>query len=190
VLNHYKDRLVRRCFEEFALYVRKTLRLRRFLRMKAQRKERDFLLFWRDDSIKTVQRRRRRILAEVMGNYCVMGRCFAKIRLFNYLHRKIKAATKASRGGDKHQKRVLLGGTHMRNYFRLAALKAFFHRWWNRVAAEINWEVAVTHDWERLMGKVITNKAPIIDFYAYYTRCWPLLRLHGTHIFSHPVPSP
>ncbi len=52
---HYKDRMLRRCFESVALSVKNTLTLRQFLRKKALRRERELLLFWRDDAVCTVQ---------------------------------------------------------------------------------------------------------------------------------------
>lgn len=36
-------------------------------------------------------RRRRRLLAEVMFAYTTKARCFARIKLFNYIHRNILA---------------------------------------------------------------------------------------------------
>ncbi len=51
-----------------------------------------------------------------MGSYCVMGRCFNKIRLSNYIHKKIRLATARCGAADGWLQRVQLGGTHIRIY--------------------------------------------------------------------------
>ncbi len=51
-----------------------------------------------------------------MGSYCVMGRCFNKIRLSNFIQKKIRLATARCGAADGWLKRVQLGGTHIRNY--------------------------------------------------------------------------
>ena len=81
-------------------------------------------------------------------------RCFHKIRISNYLQRKINVATLLSKGADNAQKRVQLGATHIRNYQRLAKLRVFYHKWWGNVAEMINLEVSQIHNWHRIMKKV------------------------------------
>ena len=44
--------------------------------------------------------------------------------------------------------------THSSHPQRLAKLRAFYHRWWNRVALLINLEVSTVHNWHRIMRKV------------------------------------
>ncbi len=51
----YKDRMLKRCFEAVALFVKNTLTLRQFLRKKALRREPELLQFSRADAVRTVQ---------------------------------------------------------------------------------------------------------------------------------------
>jgi hypothetical protein len=53
------------------------------------RKQKRFFVFWHFHAAFKHQKRRRRLLAEVMGNYTMKARCFARIKLFNHVHRNI-----------------------------------------------------------------------------------------------------
>ena len=48
------------------------------------RKGRIYLQFWLDLTRLILAKRKRRLLAEVMGTYARTARCFAKIKLWNY----------------------------------------------------------------------------------------------------------
>eukprot|EP01040_Poterioochromonas_malhamensis_P005054 gene5054-5417_t len=120
---------------------------------KMKRKEKRFFEFWHKLARKRALRRRRRILATVIGNYATKARCFERIKLFIDNNRRIEAVV-----GTLHKKARLfrLAGTHIREFRRLHALRMAYHKWWNICVEENNAEVAKEHNYYRLLRKVFT----------------------------------
>jgi hypothetical protein len=92
---------------------------------KMKRKEKVLFLFWLRFAKRKALKRKRRILATVMGSYGMKARCFERIKLFNYNQKKIERVL-----GTIHKKARLfkLAGTHIREFRRLNDMKIFYHR--------------------------------------------------------------
>ena len=82
--------------------------------------------FWFKMAEKQVLRRRRRLLAEVMGCYTVKARTFARIKLFNYNTRRYAASADQF---DKPVKMMRQGVAHLRYFLRLRDLRFFILHW-------------------------------------------------------------
>jgi hypothetical protein len=89
--------------------------------------------FWSNYAAQRRMKRRRAVLAEVMGAYTIKARCFARMRLLVYLMKKIKHA--ASRY-ELSVKRVDQGLFRIREAFRLHQMRKFLCRWADIVAWE------------------------------------------------------
>lgn len=142
----YKRHLYRDCYRTWYLAARRLAVVRQFAAQKYVRMRRSMFRFWRRLVARTLLRRRRKLLAEVMGNYALKGRSFGRIRLFNYQTRYI---TRTVGRFNKHAKTEKLGFMHLREFVRLGALRRAYHVWWNEVVQMVNWDLAVEHDWHR-----------------------------------------
>ena len=120
--------------------------MRAFAAQKYVRRRRGFFRFWAALTARTLLRRRRKLLAEVMGNYALKSRTFARIRIFNYQTRYI---TRTAGRFNKFAKQEKMGLMHLREFSRLGQLRRAFHVWWNEAVQLINWDLACEHDWHR-----------------------------------------
>jgi hypothetical protein len=100
--------------------------IRRFAIKKYKMKQRSMFKFWFKMAEKQVLRRRRRLLAEVMGNYTIKARTFARIKLFNYNTRRYAASADQF---DKPVKMMRQGVAHIRYFLRLRDLRYFILHW-------------------------------------------------------------
>jgi hypothetical protein len=82
-------------------------------------------LFWVKFAKRKVMRRRRRILASVIGTYNIKARIFARIKLFNQTIRKVEKIVGTL---AKKRRAYELAGCHLREYYRLHALRSFYHQ--------------------------------------------------------------
>ena len=119
-----------------------------FIRTKFMRRRRGYFRFWRSLVAKTLLRRRRKVLAEVMGNYALKSRTFGRIRIYNYQTRYIFRTVGRFNRNAKWEKHAFM---HLRSFVRLVHLRKAFHRWWHETMFLINWDMAVAHDWARRM---------------------------------------
>jgi hypothetical protein len=92
---------------------------------KMKRKQVRLFQFWYKFARKKALKRRRRILATVMGNYATKARCFARIKQCISNTQRIEKVV-----GTLHKKARLfkLAGTHIREFRRLHNLRLFYHR--------------------------------------------------------------
>lgn len=111
-------------------------------------------VFWLHYTQACNVRRRRRILADVMGKYSLKARCFARIKLFNYYALLIN---KAAGKYEENHKRVFEGFARLREFLRLAAMKKRYHQWWNQCVRERNAEVAERYRYIQLTYPVLTR---------------------------------
>lgn len=81
--------------------------------------------FWRKFAKKIRVKRRQRMLAEVMGNYAIKARIFARIKLHNQNVKRIERVVGSLHPRVRYFK---LAGTHLREYYRLHSLRTFYHR--------------------------------------------------------------
>ena len=59
------------------------------------RKRRPYLLFWHGYASSMRQKRRRRVLADIMGAYALKSRTYARMKLHVYTLKKIRVAATA-----------------------------------------------------------------------------------------------
>jgi hypothetical protein len=100
------------------------------------------LKWWDRLTVNLRMKRRKRYLAEVMGNYSYKARAFARIKLFifNYVG-----------SFDRSGRAQKLGGFHLREYRRRHRLRKALHNWWNKCVDMINLELVVDFDHKRLL---------------------------------------
>ena len=110
-------------------------------------------VFWRKYAGKSHNQRRRRLLADVMGNYTLKARVFARIKLFNFLSMNILAAT-----GDTTPQQMLAheGSAKLRYARSKHFLRKALHRWADIAGYERNNEIADENYFYVLMKKCIT----------------------------------
>lgn len=75
---------------------------------------------------KQTLKRRRQILAEVMGAYTIKARFFHRIRLFNYTSTLIN---KAAGKFYVVKKQAFQGFAHLREFRRLWKMRKYFHKY-------------------------------------------------------------
>jgi hypothetical protein len=84
-----------------------------------------FFVFWRKLTARLRIKRRRRYLAEVIGNYALKARCFVRIKLFIFNAERIH---RVAGSFDRRGRLQKLGGYHLRQYSRLSRMRKLFHR--------------------------------------------------------------
>jgi hypothetical protein len=129
-----EKRIRGRYFKSWKIYVQKEMRLLIFTRSKMQRKMRRAVQKWFKHMIRAVQRRRRAIFAEVMGAYAIKARCFARVKLYNYVNRRINRCSGAH---DRIAKSVAQGMSHIREFKRLRGRRDYIIRWRNQVRMDV-----------------------------------------------------
>ena len=71
-------------------------------------------------------KRRKRYLAEIIGNYALKARCFARIKLFIYNTERVHRIVGSF---DRKGRLEKLGGFHLREYSRKSRLRKYYHRY-------------------------------------------------------------
>jgi hypothetical protein len=97
-------------------------------------------------------KRRRCILADVMGDYTLKARAFNRIRLFVY---SCNVINKAAGKYDKDKKRIYEGMARLREFERFGWLRVHFHRWWNQCVEMHNNEIATRHRFISYTWKIL-----------------------------------
>jgi hypothetical protein len=85
-----------------------------------------FFKFWDKLTSRLRIKRRRRYLAEIMGNYSLKARSFARIKLFIY---NAERAQRIVGNFDRKGRLQKLGGFHLREYSRKSRLRKYYHRY-------------------------------------------------------------
>jgi hypothetical protein len=121
----YEKNTYRSIFRVWKLVTIKASGARAYAIKKIKRKQKRLFAFWYKYSRKKALRKRRRVLASVIGTYAIKARCFARIKLFIANYKRIEQVI-----GTLHRKARLfkLAGTHLREFRRLNAMKTFYHR--------------------------------------------------------------
>eukprot|EP01038_Epipyxis_sp_PR26KG_P013402 gene13402-17970_t len=151
-LQMHINHLMKTVFTEWKLSVLREAGVRNHIIGRLYLRRKMFFRFWNALTIHKVIRRRRRMLAEVMGSYTIKARCFNRIKLFNFNTRRERVVVG---GFNRKAKFFRLFETYVRQFKRLFTLRKHYHRWWNECVAQINQEVAIRHDWCRLLLKVL-----------------------------------
>lgn len=123
-------------------------KVRKFVMFQLRRKYIRFFRFWRILSSKKRTRVRRILLAEVIGSYAIKARMFARIKLHNWMNRRLLSLGIQVYKGSKE---FGLGVAHMRRHWRLRLMRHFYHQWWNIVAELFNIDLVIRHDFVRRM---------------------------------------
>lgn len=145
----YTKHIKRRQFIAWKLITIRLSGANAFILKILKRQSMRLFVFWLRFTKQKVMKRRRRILATVIGAYNIKARCFLRIKVFNQTIRKIEQTV-----GTLAKKRRIyeLGGCHIREYYRLSSLRALYHRWWNICVALNHIEVAEEHNRIRIMS--------------------------------------
>ncbi len=147
-LHIYKKNLCRTSFNDWNAAAKRLSVVRRHSQRRYKYRKVQFFNFWRKLASTRAVKKKRRILAEVMGNYSLKARAFFRIKLYNFQTGYIMRTVGTF---NKHAKTQKSAFSHLREYIRLIWLRKRFHQWWKRCVEEHNWELAVDHDWERLL---------------------------------------
>jgi hypothetical protein len=149
-LHIYKKNLLKSMWVDWVLAARRLSVVRRHNNRKYKYKKVVLFQFWRKLASTERVKRNKRILADVMGNYAMKARVFHRIKLFVYQESYI---IRVAGRFNKHAKTEKLAFSHMREFIRLAWQRQLYHKWWNYCVQEHNWELAMDHDWERLLTR-------------------------------------
>ena len=144
----YKKNLYRAMFNDWVAAARRLSVVRRHAQRKYKYKKVLLFNFWRKIASMRTVKRNKRILAEVMGNYSLKARAFYRIKLFNYQTGYIMRTVGTF---NKHTKTEKMAFAHLREYIRLAWQRMWYDRWWAECVQQHNWELAMDHDWERIL---------------------------------------
>jgi hypothetical protein len=109
-----------------------------------------YIAFWSDYASRRRMKRRRAILAEVMGAYTIKARCFARMRLLVYLMKKIKRVTNRF---ENSVKRINQGLFRLREALRLYQMRKFLCRWADNVAWENINNIATDMQYRRFTSR-------------------------------------
>lgn len=123
-------------------------KVRKFVIRQLRKKYVRFFRFWRILTSKKRTKVRRILLAEVIGSYAIKARMFARIKLHNWMNRRLLSLGIQVYKGSKE---FGLGVAHMRRHWRLRLIRHFYHQWWNRVAEVVNQDMVIRHDFVRRM---------------------------------------
>lgn len=148
----YQRNVSKLIFKEWRSITIRATGARVFNFRKDTQKKRTAMRFWLYYAHRRAIRRKRRVLADVMGAYALKARCFLRIKLFNENIRKIVRAVGSL---HKNRRQFELAGTHLRQYFRLHALRVHYHRWWDICVTMNNMEVSTYANRCRLLKRCI-----------------------------------
>jgi len=123
-------------------------KVRKFTMHQLRKKYVRFFRFWRILTSKKRTKVRRILLAEVIGSYAIKARMFARIKLHNWMNRRLLSLGIQVYKGSKE---FGLGVAHMRRHWRLRLMRHFYHQWWNRAVEIINQDMVIRHDFVRRM---------------------------------------
>lgn len=115
---------------------------RAFAQARLRQRALRWLQKWRRISRRYALYRRRRVLAQVMGDYALKARCFRRISLHNTLIRRV---TRIVGSLDTHAKQLTLAATHLREFRRLFDLRGGFQRWHRQIVTWQQHETAARH---------------------------------------------
>jgi hypothetical protein len=163
----YFKSLLRKIFKEWRIVAGSESWIRKFSMKKVFQRRRLYFRFWRKLAIKKVILRRKRFLAEVMGNYIMKARYFARIRIYNYSERKLVLFANKF---DPKWKTYRQGGYHLRNFWRLIGQRKALEVWWIMVKQERNEEKCEDFFFNMLMKKVIRRWHEDAKFEAHHKR--------------------
>jgi len=124
----------------------------RQLKVVLSRKSKRFFIFWHKYSCFKHQKRRRRLLAEVMGSYALKSRAFYRIKLFNYINRNILVVVGHY---ETNQKIAAEGFAKLRWARTKHSLRKALHRWHDIVGWELNNEMADRFFFDKTMTKCV-----------------------------------
>jgi hypothetical protein len=143
----YNRNSYRYCFTEWCVVVLRETRVRKHYRKHMMIMYGQLFRFWIVDTCKIVNRRKRKLLADIMGIYALKARTFQRFKLFNFTQRRLMKIYGAFELNGKFYN---LGGGHLRRYRYLVAIRVSYHKWWNRCVEMINLDMVVAHDRIRL----------------------------------------
>ncbi len=166
-LHIYTKSLYRRMFDDWNAAAKTLSAVRRHSQRRFHKKKVQLFRFWRKLASTRTVRKKKNILALVMGNYSLKSRTFYRIKLFNYQTGYIMRTVGTF---NKYAKKQKAAFSHLREYVRLRWLRERYHQWWNNCVKEHNQELALDHDWERLLVKPLREWHKWAAFEAHQKR--------------------
>lgn len=89
-----------------------------------------FFIFWIKHTRLIIQKRKKKILSEIMGDHSILVKYMNKLKFYMLISKKIKFSLLCiGGGGDKWSKNGNMGMMRMRFFERLFCLRSFYHRW-------------------------------------------------------------
>ena len=113
------------CWKRLVLHTREFLLTKNFHLRFRLRLRTIMFRFWLHDTRNVIIKRRRKVLAEIMGCYAIKARCFARIHLFNYNTKRIAMKTLIY---DQSVKNISMGLFHLKESKRIISLRCAYHR--------------------------------------------------------------
>jgi hypothetical protein len=148
-IKHNNEHIKKMSFFQWLNSIGDIIKIQRNLRQAFLRKAKGMVVFWWDWTIQQRRKRKRRILADVIGCYTIKGRIFQRWRLMVYTHKKIIFYAGKF---DKQIKYIKQGFFRLKESKRLYSLRQYLCRWCNNVAWVLNHELA-DHYWYHTHGK-------------------------------------
>jgi len=148
----YRKNLTRVTFNDWAAAAKSLSVVRRHAQRRFKYRKVQLFKFWRKLASTRAVKVKRRILAEVMGDFSLKARYFYRIKLFNYQTGYIMRTVGTF---NRHAKKQKAAFSHLREYVRLAWLRKRYHQWWNNCVKEHNMELAIEHDWHRRFKPIL-----------------------------------
>eukprot|EP01032_Pedospumella_encystans_P023391 gene23391-26478_t len=112
-IHMYNRTILRIVYKEWKLEMLRESGVRNFIRKVLYRKRHRFFKFWDKLTSRMRIKRRKRYLAEIIGNYALKARCFARIKLFIYNTERVHRVVGSF---DRRGRLEKLGGFHLREY--------------------------------------------------------------------------
>mmetsp|Transcript_21860 Transcript_21860/g.48872 ORF Transcript_21860/g.48872 Transcript_21860/m.48872 type:complete len:1042 (-) Transcript_21860:89-3214(-) len=146
----YHKTILRRVYREWKLEMLRESGVRVFLLRVLYRRRHRFFKWWDRLTVNLRNKRRGRYLADVMGNYSLKARAFARIKLFIFTSARLARYVGSF---DKSGRAQKMGGFHLREYGRRSKLRKAYHTWWNKCVDVLNLEMAVDHERRAVLRK-------------------------------------
>ena len=172
---------LKRCFKQWKETCLTDAIIRKFAQKKIYKLRILMFKFWFKTSQTHALKRRRKLLAEVMGCYTVKARIFARIKLFNYMNRRLMASVAKF---DKPVKFLRQAQAHLRIYFRLHDLRSYILHWKDATRCHRNEEVLKEYFFRMTCTKVIREWGFIAHSAAHEKRMETLVMDNQRHFFQ------
>lgn len=138
-IRHHNLAIEKRTFNQWLVSIGDIISIQRNIKKTLYRRAIKMVEFWWEYTVIQRRKRKRRLLADVMGAYTVKARTFQRWRLMVYTHKKIIFFAGKF---DKNAKKMKQGFFRLKEAKRLFLLRHYICKWCDNVAWDINHELA------------------------------------------------